>query len=968
MRMKNQTVLPAIIFWTVISAVCISERSLAIEPSSSGREQLLMDFGWKFAYGHPYDVSRDFNHGSGYFSYLAKAGYGDGPAAAGFDDRSWRPVDLPHDFAVEQPFDQKGSHSHGYKAIGRNFPEVSVGWYRKEFFIPSDDAGRRIVVTFEGVHRDAKVWINGHYLGNEASGYNSFSFDLSACLNYGGNNVLSVRVDVTYEEGWYYEGAGIYRHVWLTKTNPLHVAQNGTFIYNQLKEGRAEMVIETTVSNEQSNPVNFSLKHELIDADGHVVAQTISEGQELGAAAQQMLIREINVEHPRLWSVDDPYLYKVKTTVIGESKVADTYTTVTGIRTIRFDADSGFFLNGKPLKLKGTNNHQDHAGVGTAMPDELLVFRVKKLKEMGSNAIRSSHNPASPALLEVCDRLGMLVIDENRLMGTAPFIKDQLQRMIVRDRNHPSIIAWSLGNEEWAIEGNRIGEQIIPEMQAFASRFDPTRPKNAASSGGWGYGISKSIEVMGFNYLNHGSHEDYHAKFPKTPMIGTEEGSTNTTRGIYFENPERHHLTAYDQATPNGYFFSIEHCWKHYAARDFLSGMFIWTGFDYRGEPTPYGWPSIGSYFGMYDMCGFPKDNVYYLKAWWSKEPVLHLFPHWNWQGKAGDTIRVVAYSNCDETELFVNRKSAGKKTVERNGHVEWAIPYQPGRIQAIGYNKGKKILEETIETTGQPEQLRLEAHQPALSADGRDVAVISVSTLDGKGRFVPTAENKVWFEIEGPGKIIGVGNGDPTCLEADKLVDHYTSVEIENMKVKLVETCENRPEVVEGYDDSDWLPAQKAGREIQGAKAVVWRGTFDLPADLDQAGIKLFYRCIGNNQSVYINGKLIADGLTQKQERPTLVLSGEMIHSGKNEFIVVGTPYRVRNSWDTPNTDPGIIQIYQPAPVYSRSLFSGYAQVIVQATREEGTIRLTAKSEGLQPAEMNLPVKKKENDWSTVD
>jgi beta-galactosidase len=930
--------------------------NLISKGESNVREKLSMDFNWKFAYGHPYDAAKDFNHGTSYFSYFAKAGYGDGPAAPGFDDRAWRELDVPHDFAVEQPFSPKGSHSHGYKAIGRNFPDVSVGWYRKTFLIPERDKGRNISVTFEGVYRDSKVWINGHYLGNEESGYNSFTYDITKYLNYGVENVLSVRVDVTYEEGWYYEGAGIYRHVWLTKTSPLHVANNGTFVYSEVEDNTATLFVDTEIENKYTDKRSFSIKQQLLDANKEVVFETEYIKHDISPFEVKELKQQMLVENPQLWSLDNPYLYSVKTIIVSDNDTADVYFTRTGIRTIKWTPDNGFFLNGKHVKLKGTNNHQDHAGVGTAIPDELQRFRISKLKEMGSNAYRTSHNPPTPALLDACDELGMLVIDENRLMGTAPFVKDYLTRLIKRDRNHPSVILWSLGNEEWAIEGNIVGEQIIQEMQAYANTLDPTRPKNAASSGGWGQGISKHIEVMGFNYLNHGSTDEYHAKFPNKPSVGTEEGSTNTTRGVYFDNDKKQHIAAYDRMTWNGFFPSIEYCWKHYDSRDYLAGMFIWTGFDYRGEPTPYGWPSIHSYFGMYDVCGFPKGNVWYLKSWWGDEPVLHLLPHWNWEGKGGDTIKVVAYSNLEEVELLVNNKSAGRKVMEHNSHIEWMVPYETGKLEAIGYRDGKIFMTETVETTGSPKSIQLNAHKSELKADGQDLAIISVSTTDNEGRTVPVAGNLIEFSIEGPGKIIGVGNGDNTCLEPDKYIEKISAINMQGMEAKIVNSTNNLDEIDIEHDEGGWMSSSEISKKIQKAKATAYRKTFDIPDVNDNADITFFYNCIGDKQTIYVNDNAITGILDRKEnERYTIELDQSVLQDGANEIVIVATPYTVNNSWENPNTNPGVIQVLKPAETYKRSLFNGYAQVIVQTEKAKGTIILKATSEDLKSAVINL-------------
>ena len=926
--------------------------SINVKADINQRERILFDESWKFAYGYPSDAVKDFSHGTAYFSFFAKAGYGDGPAAVNFDDRAWRALDLPHDWAVEQPFDAKGSHSHGYKAIGRNFPDVSVGWYRKEFFIPESDLGKRISITFEGVHRDSKVWINGHYLGNETSGYYTFTYDISQYLNYNGKNVISVRADVTFEEGWYYEGAGIYRHVWMNKTSPLHIASDGTFIYTELDENNAIVNIEATIVNESVDNADFIVRHKLLNADNVVISQTDSYVSNLKNGDQITDIQKLKVGNPHLWSIEDPYLHKVVTTIEKNNITIDTYETVIGLRTIRFDANEGFFLNGKHVKLKGTNNHQDHAGVGTAMPDELINYRVSQLKKMGSNAIRSSHNPASPALLDACDRIGMLIIDEHRLMGTAPFIKNQIERLIKRDRNHPSVILWSMGNEEWAIEGNITGERIIQEMQSFAKKFDHTRPINCASSGGWGKGVSKHIEVMGFNYLFQGNTDEYHKNFPNTPSLGTEEGSTNTTRGIYFDDPVKQHIAAYDRRTFNGLFCPIEDCWKYYDSRPYLAGMFIWTGFDYRGEPTPYGWPSINSYFGMYDVCGFPKDNVWYLKSWWGNEPVLHILPHWNWKGKEGEKIKVVTYSNCDQVELFLNNKSLGKKTMEKNSHLEWEVAYKPGTLKAIGYKNGKKSLSEIIETTDKPASLAMESHKQIITADGRDLSVITVSAKDIRGREVPDADNLVSFEIKGPGKIIGVGNGDPTCLENDKYIESVKPLIFENMTMKSGDNL-NLKDILAGKDETGWIKAFSQKR-IK-AEAIVYRAKFDLPEDFDKGKVMLYLRTIGNKQDVYLNGNLLGKDMEQNTDRYNFEPELSMLKSGTNILTYVTTPYYLEYMWSEPNTDPGVAQLIMPQPQWKRSLFSGKAMIIVQSTKEKGNIVLKAKADGLNEADINI-------------
>jgi len=743
--------------------------------TAAPRERLLMDSNWRFALGHAADVKKDFDHATGEFSYFAKTGFGSGASDPKFDDGGWRALSLPHDWAVELPFSERGSRSHGFKAVGRNFPENTVGWYRKSFTIPASDLGKRISIEFDGVFRDSIVWINGHLLGREASGYTSFAYNLSEFVNYGGTNVIVVRVDASLEEGWFYEGAGIYRHVWLVKTAPLHVERHGTFVTSALRLNSAHVTARVTLLNEGTNAAKFVMEQTIFDGEGKAVATRQSKQQTLAAGAHGEFTSLLAVSHPKLWSLETPHLHKLVTTIKSGGAVVDRYETTFGIRLIRFDAKEGFFLNGRHVKLKGVNNHQDHAGVGAAIPDALQEFRIAELKKFGCNLYRASHNPPTPELLDACDRLGMLVINENRLMGTTEFHYDHLKRLILRDRNHPSVILWSIGNEEWRIEGNDVGARIGATMQRWVKQIDPTRPVTVAISGGWGHGLSEVIEVAGLNYLgniNRGGFttDQWHARRPSQPIVGTEECAFNQTRGIYFDDRKNCHLRAYDW-DPSDWGSSLEEAWSHYAERPFLAGMVIWTGFDYRGEPTPFGWPAIGSQFGVLDLCGFPKDGAFYLKSWWMDEPVLHVFPHWNWSGKEGQEISVWAHSNCDEVELFLNGQSLGRKTMAKNSHLEWPVKYTPGTLLARGYKDGKEILVTKIETTGALATIQLAPRRATLAADGEDVSVITVQVTDAQGRMVPTANDLITFEITGPGKIIGVGNGDPSSHEPDQFI-----------------------------------------------------------------------------------------------------------------------------------------------------------------------------------------------------
>ncbi|MGN6177888.1 MAG: beta-galactosidase GalA [Mucilaginibacter sp.] len=931
------------------------------QQGASVREHVKIDTGWRFALGHAYNPALDFYNGTGAFSYFAKTGYGDGAASPDFDDRSWRKISLPHDWAAELPFDPRGSTSHGYKAIGRNFPENSVGWYRKTFTIPATDLGKHISIAFDGVMRNSIVWINGHYLGTEISGYNSFEYNIGEYLNYGGENVIAVRADATMEEGWFYEGAGIYRHVWLNKTNQLHVASNGTFVTTIVNSPSAKVNVQTTIDNNDIKSQNFIVVQSVFDEQGNKLAADTSQNIVLRELGSQEVKNALIVQHPNLWSVETPYLYHLTTSIIEGHKIVDQYNTTFGIRTIRFDANQGFFLNGKHVEIKGTNNHQDHAGVGVALPDGLQDYRIRILKSMGCNAYRCSHNPPTPELLDACDKLGMLVIDENRRMGVSTTQLNDLKAMIMRDRNHPSIISWSIGNEEWGIEGNVTGTRIAATMQAYAKSIDSTRYITAAVSGGIGGGISNSIELLGYNYIATKNTDEQHKKHPAQFSWGTEEGSTLATRGVYEDDSAKHYLFAYDRKQSD-FFQTLEYGWKYYLSRPYLAGMFIWSGFDYRGEPVPFGWPSIESLFGMVDACGFPKDDYYYLKAWWTNEPVLHLLPNWNLAGKEGKVVDVWAYSNCDEVELFLNGKSQGRKKMEPNGHLSWKVVYEPGKLEAVGYKNGKKIINEIVKTTGAPANLQIAASNTTLKANGEDIAVLNISTTDNSGLLVPTADDLINFKIKGPGKIIGVGNGNPTSLEPDQYHEYIHTVAIENLKEKIAANKNVKADITADYDDSGW---QKAFTDVRDdafaarAPYVLYRGDFTLPDSISNATVSLFYKSLGKVQSVYVNGRLLGADLELTKKGNAFQLDLSLVHPGKNSIVIVAKPLIKANIWANVNTDPGLLQLVYPANGYKRKLFNGYAQVIVQTTNEPGDIVLSAESAGLKGTAVKIRTEK---------
>ena len=755
-----------------------AKQATANAASGSGtslRERLLLDFGWRFHLGNADDPLKDFSWGelrrSGTF---AKTDLFLPVASPTFDDSGWQSVDLPHDWAVDLPFrDVPQLPERGAKPLGRDFPETSIGWYRRVFDLPASDAGRRIAVEFDGVFRNAVVIFNDIYIGENLSGYAPFRFDLTDFANYGGKNTLVVRVDATLSEGWFYEGAGIYRHAWLTKTSPLHIAHWGTVVRTEVRGDSASVQIQTEVENNSEKEATCGVLSEVVAPDGQVVASARSKPAAVPAWGKATLDSQAVVPQPALWSVESPNLYRLRTTLEGNGIPTDHDEIVFGIRTIDFDAETGFRLNGKPVKIKGTCNHQDHAGVGSALPDRLQSYRIERLKDMESNGYRTSHNPPTPELLDACDRLGMLVMDETRMMSSTPEGLSQLERLVRRDRNHPCVVIWSIGNEE-PIQGTPRGARVAETMKRLVRELDPTRPITEAMNYGWGQGLSSVVDVQGFNYAGGRGRDlakvidDFHREFPGKPTVGAETASTVSTRGIYENDKVKGYVSAYDINHPP-WASTAEEWWPVYDERKFLSGGFAWTGFDYRGEPTPYGWPCISSHFGILDTCGFPKDLFFYYRAWWGSKPVLHLFPHWNWSGKEGQGIDVWCFSNLDSVELFLNGTSLGAQEMKRDSHVDWKVKYNPGVIEARGSKDGKVVLTDKRETTGSPARLVLHADREKIAADGEDVSVVSVEVVDSQGRTVPVAMNQVDFKLSGPGRLIGVGNGDPSCHEPDR-------------------------------------------------------------------------------------------------------------------------------------------------------------------------------------------------------
>jgi beta-galactosidase len=684
-----------------------------------------------------------------------------------YNDSAWRLLNLPHDWVVELPFSSGADGGHGFKSgISGSTSANTIAWYRHTFSLPASYAGQALWLEFGGVYRNCLVWLNGHILGRNVSGYSSFYFDVAPYVNPGGTNVLVVRVDASRFEGWFYEGAGIYRHVWLTTENPVHVAEWGTYVATtSLAGSNAIITVQTDVTNESGTATaNGSLTSTIFDANSNAVA-AIASALSI-PAGRNLVITQTLALSAHLWSPQTPYLYNLASTISNQSAVADIYNTPFGVRTVSIDSTNGVFINGQRVEIQGMCNHQDMAGVGSALPDRLQYYRLERLKEMGVSGCRTSHNEPTEQFLDACDQLGMLVLDENRRLGTNAEPLSELSHQIRRDRNHPSVFMWSLCNEE-PLQTTSTGASIIQVMQNLVHSLDSTRLCTAALND-WGVGFSLALDVNGFNY-SLGSQDSFHASDPDEPIIGTETSSLVSDRGIYTNDAVNGFVWGYDIESSNvGWGEPAEVWWPYYDARPWASGGFSWTGFDYRGEPTPYGWPCINSHFGTLDTCGFPKDNFYYYQANWTLKPVLHLFPHWNWS-TPGQPVNVWVFGNCQAVELFVNGSSQGRQTLNVQGHAEWDnVAYAPGTLQAIGYNNGLATMTNTVVTTGAPAALAFVPDRNAILDDGRDVSVVTVEVLDAEGRVVPTATNLVNFTVTG-GSILGVGNGNPSSHDADK-------------------------------------------------------------------------------------------------------------------------------------------------------------------------------------------------------
>ena len=776
----SAAVLSAAPYWSAMESPIAAGTSLSRITES-------FDFGWRF-------VRNDAS----------------GAEQPPFKDGDWRTLDLPHDWSIEGPVDE-----HAPSAGPGGYMPTGIGWYRKKFGVPAVWRGKVVAIEFDGVYQNSDVWINGHHLGHRPYGYIPFFYELTEHLNFGSENLISVRVDNSLQTNCrWYSGSGIYRHTWLHVLNSVHVAQWGTFVTcPRIRADAATVEVRTTVANSRGLAAKCKLMTEILDAHGIVVA-TLETPQTVSAGESTSFVQQLSVANPNLWSPANPYLYSARSTLRDLENVADVYDTPFGMREAVFDAERGFLLNGQPIKLNGVCIHHEAGSVGAAVPIRVWERRLEVLREMGCNAIRASHNPYAAEFLDLCDRMGFLVMaeafDEWRVPkgqirnGYSLYFDEWHERDLInfleRDRNHPSIVIWSAGNE--------IGDQSAPggaetlrELLRIFHREDPTRPVTAACDRVASEPASNTVkpeflaelDVVGYNYADRWRDraEKYysidHAAFPNRRVVGTESGGLGGIRGDY-----RSLFPSNAPADARRFLFQqnraidVEQLWQFVSTYEYVAGDFMWTGIDYLGESF---WPMRISPSGVLDTCGFKKDGFYFYQSQWTEKPMIHLFPHWNWEEKKGQIIPVTSYTNCDTVELFLNGRSFGVKGYEfpRLGmegtygnypararalrttadlHLTWDVPYEPGVLKAIGVKNGEVVTTIELATTGPPAAVALKADRSSISADHRDVVHVTVEIQDEQGRAVPVAMNEIVFTVEGEGRLIGVDNGDPMSHE----------------------------------------------------------------------------------------------------------------------------------------------------------------------------------------------------------
>lgn len=698
-----------------------------------------------------------------------------------FNDATWRQLSLPHDWSIELPFNQSSS-----AGGGGGYLDGGIGWYRKSFVLPQNYSGKRITIQFEGIYMNSSVWINGHLLGTRPYGYSTFEYDLTPYIYTGTKiNVIAVKVDNTQPNSRWYSGSGIYRNVWLTVTDPVHIAYCGTFVTtSSVSQTSANISATTIIQNHSTNARNVSVITSIYDQSWNLLTTNVSASIDLVAGKDSSYVYNYKVTNPYLWSLSNPYLYKIKTQLVDNKTVLDNFTTTFGVRTITLNPNTGFWLNDVNVKLHGVCMHHDLGSLGAAQNYRALERQVEVLKSFGCNAIRTSHNPPTPELLEICDRLGLVVMDEafdcwewgkttndyGKYFDT--WAQKDVQDWIRRDRNHPSVVMWSIGNEI-PQQTDATGYTIAQNLIKWVRTDDTTRPITQALNNQSLLG--PLLDIVGYNYASGGTYDNQHKNNPNWVIMGSETSSAVRSRGVYHLPANQNILTSSDMQCSNydnsvvSWGHSAEDAWEFDKARVFVVGQFIWTGFDYIGEPTPYGWPAKSSYFGIVDMCGFPKDIYYFYQSQWTSKPMVHLLPHWNWD--SGNTIPVWVYSNCDSVSLKLNGTIINTQInkTAKPYHIEWKIPFVSGTVKAFAFKNGVVVATDSIVTARNAAKVELKTDRNVIQADGMDQAFIETNILDAAGTLVPDAANQVNYTLSGPGKIVGVDNGNPLSLESFK-------------------------------------------------------------------------------------------------------------------------------------------------------------------------------------------------------
>ena len=828
-----------------------------------------------------------------------------------FDESDFRPVNLPHDWSVEDGFYPEENGEQGYRKRG-------WGYYRKRFFVPSTWKGKRVELQFGGIATHSTFWINQMLYHHNYSGYNTITIDITSALVYGRDNVIAIEVNAAVAEGWWYEGAGIYRDVKLIVSNQIRIpTEDGIMVNAEVKIDGWNVGGYISLINDSISDTSPTLDVAIVDPDGKKVDSKLFLPN-LPVNKTTQVPFSFRIYSPKLWSPDSPSLYKLKATLKNETRVFDEKEVSFGFRTYKFDFTNGFSLNGKPLKIKGVCNHQDHAGVGAAVPAAIEEFRIKKLKEMGANAYRCAHNPPSENILDLCDKYGLFVIDENRAFNTGPDWLNYVRAQVRRDRHHPSIIAWSIFNEE-PLQGEYRGQEIARALVNAVKSEDPTRPVLAAMNGGFFSEESARnvLDIVGFNY-QYDQIDKFHSDYPSIPIILTEGASAFETRGEFTTDPEKLTCTSLDvEAADWGTTHRKD--WETVLNRRFLSGTFVWTGFDYHGEPTPYNnkFPANSSYFGCMDLCGFPKTAFYIRQAQWLDKPVLFAAPHWN-QHKESEEVDVFCATNAEEVTFILNGKTLGTFKVDPVNMLTQKVVYEPGTLLLIGRKDGKEVIRTQIETTGKPVGLKLIPDRTDIKNDGRDAVPVTVCAVDASGRIIPDAMLPVSFEISGPGRNIGVGNGDPTCTLSEKadsrpLFNGYAQIIVQSSeagkKEPVVITAKSEGlnpascilksvaapaiPIVSGFINQeitidDWrinqpsatkpaLYSQEIGDSVQHLTAVqlgselslkprewvLYYANIKLPANITENGGSLCFRSMTGKASIYLNGELVHERKT---------------------------------------------------------------------------------------------------------